>query len=95
MYLEKEVLILIDNCSIQILCQYCFQNSLRTVYESLKSDLKRLEEMSRGTNSIGTTVANVSNQLCQFITARIQLIDLSVYQYHNFLSLISYSIIIL
>ncbi|KAH0946151.1 hypothetical protein HN011_001491 [Eciton burchellii] len=50
-------------------------NSLRTVYESLKSDLKRLEEMSRGTNSIGTTVANVSNQLCQFITARIQLID--------------------
>ncbi|XP_012526675.1 KICSTOR complex protein C12orf66 homolog [Monomorium pharaonis] len=50
-------------------------NSLKTVYESLKSDLKRLEEMTKGTNSIGTTVANVSNQLCQFITARIQLID--------------------
>jgi len=54
-------------------------NSLKTVYESLKSDLKRLEEMTKGTNNIGTTVANVSNQLCQFITARIQLIDLSVY----------------
>lgn len=50
-------------------------NSLKTVYESLKSDLKRLEEMTRGTNTIGATVANVSNQLCQFITARIQLID--------------------
>ncbi|XP_067209825.1 KICSTOR subunit 2-like isoform X2 [Linepithema humile] len=50
-------------------------NSLKTVYESLKSDLKRLEEMTRGTNSIGATVANVSNQLCQFITARIQLIE--------------------
>ncbi|EFN81023.1 KICSTOR complex protein C12orf66 homolog isoform X2 [Harpegnathos saltator] len=50
-------------------------NSLKTVYESLKSDLKRLEEVTRGTNSIGATVANVSNQLCQFIMARIQLID--------------------
>ncbi|XP_068970399.1 KICSTOR subunit 2-like isoform X4 [Bombus flavifrons] len=50
-------------------------NSLRTVYESLKSDLKRVEEMTRGTNSIGATVAEVSNQLCQYITAKIQLID--------------------
>lgn len=50
-------------------------NSLKTVYESLKSDLKRLEEVTRGTNSIGATVAEVSNQLCQFITAKIQLID--------------------
>lgn len=50
-------------------------NSLRTVYESLKSDLKRVEEMTKGTNSIGATVAEVSNQLCQYITAKIQLID--------------------
>ncbi|XP_020277670.1 UPF0536 protein C12orf66 homolog [Pseudomyrmex gracilis] len=50
-------------------------NSLKTVYESLKADLKRLEEMTKGTNSIGATVASVSSQLCQFITARIQLID--------------------
>ncbi|XP_066584064.1 KICSTOR subunit 2-like isoform X2 [Prorops nasuta] len=50
-------------------------NSLRTVYESLKSDLRRLDEITRGTNTIGATVAEVSFQLCQFITARIQLID--------------------
>lgn len=50
-------------------------NSLRTVYELLKSDLKRLEEVTRGTNSIEATVAEVSGQLCQFITAKIQLID--------------------
>lgn len=57
---------------------FFFQNSLRTVYESLKSDLKRVEEMTRGTNSIGATVAEVSYQLCQYITAKIQLIDLLV-----------------
>ncbi|XP_011505303.1 PREDICTED: UPF0536 protein C12orf66-like [Ceratosolen solmsi marchali] len=50
-------------------------NSLKTMYESLKSDLKRVEEMTRGTNTIGATVAEISNQLCQFITARIQLIE--------------------
>ncbi|KAG7200957.1 hypothetical protein KM043_003317 [Ampulex compressa] len=50
-------------------------NSLRTVYEALKLDLKRLEEMTRGTNTIGTIVAEVSSQLCQFVTAKIQLID--------------------
>ncbi|XP_076238861.1 KICSTOR subunit 2 [Calliopsis andreniformis] len=50
-------------------------NSLRTVYESLKSDLKRLEEMTKGTNNMGAIVAEVSNQLCQYITAKIQLID--------------------
>lgn len=68
-----------DNGSIKALYRCCLQNSLRTVYESLKSDLRRLEEMTKGTNSVGTAVANVSNQLCQFITARIQLIDLLVY----------------
>ncbi|KAI4496182.1 hypothetical protein M0802_008049 [Mischocyttarus mexicanus] len=50
-------------------------NSLKTVYESLKSDLRRLEEMTRGTNTIGAIVAEVSSQLYQFIGARIQLID--------------------
>ncbi|KAF7403275.1 hypothetical protein HZH68_006069 [Vespula germanica] len=50
-------------------------NSLKTVYESLKSDLRRLEEMTRGTNAIGAIVAEVSSQLYQFIVARIQLID--------------------
>lgn len=34
--------------------------------------------MTRGTNVIGATVADVSSQLCQFITARIQLIELYV-----------------
>lgn len=63
---------------MQLLYQYYLQNSLKTVYESLKADLKRLEEVTKGTNSIGTTVENVSNQLCQFIIARIQLIDLLV-----------------
>lgn len=73
---------------------YCYlQNSLKTVYESLKSDLKRLEEMTKGTNSIGATVANVSNQLCQFITARIQLIDLSVY--YRFKSSVSNVILVI
>lgn len=46
------------------------------MYESLKSDLKRVEEMTRGTNTVGAMVAEISNQLCQFITARIQLIEL-------------------
>lgn len=32
--------------------------------------------MTRGTNSIGATVAEVSYQLCEFITARLQLIEL-------------------
>ncbi|XP_043272525.1 KICSTOR subunit 2-like isoform X2 [Venturia canescens] len=50
-------------------------NSLKTMYESLKADLRRVEEMTRGTDTIGATVAEVSNQLCQFITARIQLIE--------------------
>ncbi|KAF7991117.1 hypothetical protein HCN44_002679 [Aphidius gifuensis] len=50
-------------------------NSLKTIYETLKSDLRRVEEMTRGTNTIGATVAEVSNQLCQLITARIQLIE--------------------
>ncbi|XP_017881830.1 KICSTOR complex protein C12orf66 homolog isoform X2 [Ceratina calcarata] len=50
-------------------------NSLKTVYETLKSDLKRVEEMTRGTIPIGATVADVSNQLCQYITAKIQLIE--------------------
>ena len=48
------------------------------MYESLKADLKRVEEMTRGTNMVGATVAEISNQLCQFITARIHLIDLYV-----------------
>ncbi|CAB0035947.1 unnamed protein product [Trichogramma brassicae] len=50
-------------------------NSLKTVYESLKSDLKRVEEMTCGTNTVGGTVAEISSQICQFITARVQLID--------------------
>ncbi|XP_076289593.1 KICSTOR subunit 2 isoform X1 [Lasioglossum baleicum] len=61
-------------------------NSLKTVYESLKSDLKRVEEMTRGTNPIGATVAEVSNQLCQYITAKIQLIDFYEKMYHMSIS---------
>ncbi|XP_043480224.1 KICSTOR subunit 2-like [Leptopilina heterotoma] len=50
-------------------------NSLKTMYESLKGDLKRVEEMTKGTNAVGATVAEVSSQLCQFVTARMQLMD--------------------
>ncbi|XP_015606329.1 KICSTOR complex protein C12orf66 homolog [Cephus cinctus] len=50
-------------------------NSLKTMYEALRADLRRLEEMTSGTNAVGATVAEVSSQLCQFIAARIQLID--------------------
>ncbi|XP_046629246.1 KICSTOR subunit 2-like isoform X1 [Neodiprion virginianus] len=50
-------------------------NSLRTIYESSRSDLKKVEDASRGFNAIGATVAEVSGQLCQFLTARMQLID--------------------
>lgn len=46
------------------------------MYESLKSDLKRVEEMTRGTTTVGALVAEISNQICQLITARTQLIDL-------------------
>lgn len=60
----------------QIFAIHILQNSLKTTYESLKADLKRVEEMTRGTNATGATVAEISNQLSQFITARIQLIDL-------------------
>ncbi|CAG5107156.1 Similar to C12orf66: KICSTOR complex protein C12orf66 (Homo sapiens) [Cotesia congregata] len=58
-------------------------NSLKTIYEVLKGDLKRVEEMTRGTNIIGATVADVSSQLCQFITARIQLIEFYEKMYHS------------
>lgn len=54
------------------------QNSLKTMYESLKGDFKRVEEMTRGTNAVGATVAEVSSELSQFVTARIQLMDLLV-----------------
>ncbi|KAK0182322.1 hypothetical protein PV327_000473 [Microctonus hyperodae] len=57
-------------------------NSLKTIYEALKSDLRRVEEMTRGTNSIGATVAEVSYQLCEFITARLQLIEFYEKMYH-------------
>ncbi|XP_014203567.1 KICSTOR complex protein C12orf66 homolog [Copidosoma floridanum] len=49
--------------------------SLKTMYESLRVDMKRLEEMTQGSNTIGTRIAAISSQLCQFVTARIQLID--------------------
>lgn len=51
--------------------------------------------MTRGTNSIGATVAEVSNQLCQYITAKIQLIDLLVYCWLIVEFIIKYLIIIL
>ncbi|XP_031785340.1 KICSTOR complex protein C12orf66 homolog [Nasonia vitripennis] len=61
-------------------------NSLKTMYESLKADLKRVEEMTRGTNAVGATVAEISYHLCQFITARIQLIDFYEKMYHMSIS---------
>ncbi|XP_066993799.1 KICSTOR subunit 2 isoform X2 [Anabrus simplex] len=49
-------------------------NSLRSVYDSLRGDFHRLEEVARLSGS-DRTIMTVANQLCQFITARIELID--------------------
>ncbi|XP_072154244.1 KICSTOR subunit 2 isoform X2 [Bemisia tabaci] len=47
-------------------------NSLRSVYESLRTDLHRLEEGNASESVIGV----ISNQLCQYLTARVQLVEL-------------------
>lgn len=53
------------------------------MYESLKTDLKKLEEVTRGTNAGGATVPEVCGELCSFIGIRIQLIDLWVLFIHR------------
>lgn len=47
-------------------------NSLKSMYDSLRQDLHRLEETCAGDRG----VASVASQICQFLIARTQLIDL-------------------
>lgn len=51
------------------------QNSLRSVYESLKNDLKKIEDSCR-TSILDKRVQNYCKNISQFISARINLIDL-------------------
>lgn len=64
---------------------HLFQNSLKTMYESARSDFRRVEEATRLSNSDRLlpafsnelqTITSVANELCLFLTARIELIDL-------------------
>ncbi|XP_049855952.1 KICSTOR subunit 2-like isoform X1 [Schistocerca gregaria] len=50
-------------------------NSLKSMYDGLRTDLSRLEELTRSSGP-DKTVNTVANQLTQFLTARIELIDL-------------------
>lgn len=60
-------------------------NSLKSVYDSARSDFRRVEEVARLSNTERINVAiinelrlitSVANELCLFLTARIELIDL-------------------
>ncbi|KAJ8912149.1 hypothetical protein NQ315_013198 [Exocentrus adspersus] len=51
------------------------RNSLRSVYESMKNDLKKLEDNCRQSVS-DRRVQNYCQNIAQFVTARINLIDL-------------------
>lgn len=60
-------------------------NSLKSVYDSARSDFRRVEEATRHSNSDRLppafsnelrTINSVANELCLFLTARIELIDL-------------------
>ncbi|KAK3920592.1 KICSTOR complex protein C12orf66-like protein [Frankliniella fusca] len=46
-------------------------NSLRSMYDTMRSDFRRVEDIARNDRAIST----VSSQLCQFLSARIELID--------------------
>ncbi|KAJ1522183.1 hypothetical protein ONE63_002493 [Megalurothrips usitatus] len=46
-------------------------NSLRSMYDTMRSDFRRVEELARNDRAISV----VSKQLCEFLTARIELID--------------------
>ncbi|XP_034257046.1 KICSTOR complex protein C12orf66-like [Thrips palmi] len=46
-------------------------NSLRSMYDTMRSDFRRVEECARNDRAVST----VSSQLCQFLSARIELID--------------------
>nr|CAD7573865.1 unnamed protein product [Timema californicum] len=50
------------------------RNSLRSMYESSRTDFRRLEDMAKLACS-DRTIITVANQLVQFCTARIELID--------------------
>jgi hypothetical protein len=78
---------------------YLFQNSLKAMYESARSDFRRVEEATRLSNSDRLppafsnelqTITSVANELCLFLTARIELIDLYPSDYEKFS--LSYSI---
>lgn len=42
------------------------------MYDTMRSDFRRIEECARNDRAVST----VSSQLCQFLSARIELIDL-------------------
>jgi len=74
------------NSSEASLCECnSFQNSLKSMYDSARSDFRRVEEVTRVGNSDRLppavsnelrTITSVANELCLFLTARIELIDL-------------------
>ncbi|KAK7873877.1 hypothetical protein R5R35_005738 [Gryllus longicercus] len=49
-------------------------NSLRSMYDILRGDFRRLEDVTRQSTG-DRTIMTVASQLCQFLTARIELID--------------------
>ncbi|XP_069668591.1 KICSTOR subunit 2-like [Periplaneta americana] len=60
-------------------------NSLKSIYDSARSDFRRVEELTRISNSDRLplafsnelrTITSVANELCLFLSARIELIDL-------------------
>lgn len=52
-----------------------FQNSLRAIYDSLRLELHRLEEVSRN-GLTDKTASSFCSELVNFLSARIDLIDL-------------------
>lgn len=56
-----------------------FQNSLRAIYESLRLELHRLEEVSKN-SLVDRAISSIYHELVYFLTARVDLIDL--YPFH-------------
>ncbi|PSN34786.1 UPF0536 protein [Blattella germanica] len=68
-------------------------NSLKSIYESVRSDFRRVEEVTRMSNterlppSVSNelrTITAVANELSLFLTARIELIDFLILAFFNF-----------
>lgn len=52
-----------------------FKNSLRSVYESIKADVRKLDENCKQT-ALDKQISNYCQNISQFLNARINLIDL-------------------